>query len=941
MSDPPPTSHGDTSESSTTLQKSPVGGDSAKWEYGQQPLELDLSQALVGPVTATVLATFQHEVFLSFKHQDKEHTAIFCPGRMYVNGSINLLSVATSKEMLKNLLKVKMEFEVMVQPLSRSTEVVLCTNGEEVTVVKQGAGKTEVEGRMANKADTTANLTVGWGVSLIYKGEQPTKQQLNNAAEKFNKQWDSWNNVIDRVHKELFTVETIKEEDIKDNWFLVHMDGITPSNIPNKYPDNKKSGVKGVIKEIHRPFGGIVDVGARNGGMIKFHRNVLSKDGLKIGITEVLEENISLGKTVFVDIAENIDDNGKAVFEDYSGTKIATAVSIGSIGVDVEEHDETHAHGQVGHKIRVVELYPDSDGRICSGIGTIQLSQLIRSGGAAASMVGEWVTFEIQDLFFHGVRLHKGVDLSYLMSVGDEMHCQLKMLDTKVGRAQFVVKIGWLQKRYEGCVRSHLLPENSALHKWCEKKGVDLKRMEGMVQGKVEIKANSASDNLAIGTVYDLEPAENNETVSKGLIKIEVGPHKGKTVRFNRSKASLFGQSLEKTDLLYVVRPHDQVYCELSGIGDYPSGQYVSQKVHFHQPSDDKDGTNPMETMDREERTDYLFWLSIHNNKFKDFKDTLVGKSTSRYFIPFPRDPLPGRVVCFDPVRTNKYGCTSGTIVLEASSLNLDMEDLTDGQIGVKDMKDVKVTFHRACFWVYGRKMAKADLSYVVQPNQRVMVECKKITADDRKLHSSLPLDIDYRATVIWIGPSRPRNDREDPNRNDTGIFQWLAKRGLNINQFTKLVEGRLPPHSPHELDHNNFFLPPMRGEGASQISMDQISRGGQPELMPVLRHGPVIAHILDTAIASQGPADPRLFSLLENDEMAQAAHHVSEALRYSIQYYKEATANMRGGGFGMGYGPAGPQGGRGKRPFDDYANFGGGYSRPPSKQQRYGWGGN
>merc|ERR1712173_535576 len=142
-----------------------------------------------------------------------------------------------------------------------------------------------------------------------------------------------------------------------------------------------------------------------------------------------------------------------------------------------------------------------------------------------------------------------------------------------------------------------------------------------------------------------------------------------------------------------------------------------------------------------------------------------------------------------------------------------------------------------------------------------------------------------------------------------------------NINQFTKLVEGRLPPHSPHELD--------------------QISRGGQIELMPVLRHGPVIAHILDTAIASQGPADPRLVTLLENDEMAQAAHHVSEALRYSIQYYKEATANMRGGGFGMGYGPAGPQGGRGKRPFDDYANFGGGYSRPPSKQQRYGWGGN
>ena len=70
---------------------------------------------------------------------------------------------------------------------------------------------------------------------------------------------------------------------------------------------------------------------------------------------------------------------------------------------------------------------------------------------------------------------------------------------------------------------------------------------------------------------------------------------------------------------------------------------------------------------------------------------------------------------------------------------------------------------------------------------------------------------------------------------------------------------------------------------------------------------------------------------------MAQAAHHVSEALRYAIQYYKEATAGMRTG-FGMGYGPVGPGGPGGpggKRPYD-YGKFGGGYSRPPSKYPRY-----
>ena len=48
---------------------------------------------------------------------------------------------------------------------------------------------------------------------------------------------------------------------------------------------------------------------------------------------------------------------------------------------------------------------------------------------------------------------------------------------------------------------------------------------------------------------------------------------------------------------------------------------------------------------------------------------------------------------------------------------------------------------------------------------------------------------------------------------------------------------------------------------------------GGAPDRvdnLPVLRHGPMIAHILDTAITCTGPQDPRLFTLLENDQMAQ-----------------------------------------------------------------------
>ena len=58
--------------------------------------------------------------------------------------------------------------------------------------------------------------------------------------------------------------------------------------------------------------------------------------------------------------------------------------------------------------------------------------------------------------------------------------------------------------------------------------------------------------------------------------------------------------------------------------------------------------------------------------------------------------------------------------------------------------------------------------------------------------------------------------------------------------------------------------------QGAGLASMEMMTRGMNLETMPVLRHGPVLAHILDAAITCNGPSDPRLFTLLENDEMAR-----------------------------------------------------------------------
>ena len=61
------------------------------------------------------------------------------------------------------------------------------------------------------------------------------------------------------------------------------------------------------------------------------------------------------------------------------------------------------------------------------GLGCIQYSQFMKSGKGSSSMVGEFVTFTREDLYFHGVRLSDKVDLGHILAVGDFISCHLKV----------------------------------------------------------------------------------------------------------------------------------------------------------------------------------------------------------------------------------------------------------------------------------------------------------------------------------------------------------------------------------------------------------------------------------------------------------------------------------------------------------------------------------
>ena len=77
--------------------------------------------------------------------------------------------------------------------------------------------------------------------------------------------------------------------------------------------------------------------------------------------------------------------------------------------------------------------------------------------------------------------------------------------------------------------------------------------------------------------------------------------------------------------ILYIVRPNDRVYCELSGINDYPEGQYMSQRVQFHSLLSDtkevtKEVTDPLTELTAEQRLELLLWLDIHHNTWASFR---------------------------------------------------------------------------------------------------------------------------------------------------------------------------------------------------------------------------------------------------------------------------------------------------------------------------------
>ena len=317
-------------------------------------------------------------VSFKFTHEEEEQVAVMTPSKMFINGSENLLNFARAEVILRQLFPEEETIRIYVKKMTSS---------------------------------------ILWEVTVLTSGHSSIRDsdlhQLQGLSEPVPEECVvGWQRTAERVCQELFAkaeeeaaAET-EEVKILESWFLISMSGLTPTNIPDKYSGCDQRNVRGVVTEVFRPFGGVVDVGPEQGGKIAFHRNVIFKNGSRLGVTKTLEDCLKVGDSVTVKNAEG---------------KVASAVYLDEI-VEEVEHPELESYGQPCHKVRIVDLYEGegSSGMMTFGLGCIQYSH-------SSSNVGEFVSFAREDLYFHGARLSNKVDLGHILAVGDNISCHLKV----------------------------------------------------------------------------------------------------------------------------------------------------------------------------------------------------------------------------------------------------------------------------------------------------------------------------------------------------------------------------------------------------------------------------------------------------------------------------------------------------------------------------------
>ena len=127
-----------------------------------------------------------------------------------------------------------------------------------------------------------------------------------------------------------------------------------------------------------------------------------------------------------------------------------------------------------------------------------------------------------------------------------------------------------------------------------------------------------------------------------------------------------------------------------------------------------------------------------------------------------------------------------------------------------------RALFSRDQVYVFGARMSRADLAYVLKINDKVQLELEELDS----VILRFGVEIKYKASLVWVGPPPKLDENCDdfPHYVGNVVMPFITKRGFSIEEFTSLIKAQLrfdrqlklsscPINFPAYLKNNSVLL--------------------------------------------------------------------------------------------------------------------------------------
>ena len=275
-----------------------------------------------------------------------------------------------------------------------------------------------------------------------------------------------------------------------------------------------------------------------------------------------------------------------------------------------------------------------------------------------------------------------------------------------------------------------------------------------------------------------------NQTCTDGIAQIIGGPGwLGERVLFNRNKTYIFGSSMKKADFSLILKVNDKIQCEIEELSHPVTKNNVEIKLvatlaWVGPPPKLDECTDDIPAFVNGIVDSFIAKRGLTLTSYRQLiRGELMPKSGKAPVVasgaknaPSPPNITQGRVV---ELKRPEHGSTTGA---EHGIVKIDKGPHAQE----------KAFFNRSCLSCWGYNCFKADLMFLINETDILMLEVQ-----DGTNNKAVP----FKVTAAWIGPHPNEKNKESMAMAGNPVFvKWLKDHSLTIDEFHKVIKGELRP---------------------------------------------------------------------------------------------------------------------------------------------------